>query len=199
MASHYSHSRDRFHGRHQDSERLCDHPGCTEAGEFRAPKTGHRRGGFDGPGEYRWLCLDHVREFNAAYNFFTGMDEEEIYRAQRPTSGWERETRAFASNGADPPPSWSDFADPLDAIGARFRKKVRMPRQDGRPLTDRDRENLQTLGLDANADRKALRRRYAELVREYHPDKNGGDRSREKMLQRVIEAYTQLKTAPAFA
>lgn len=189
---------DRFHGRVHDSERTCDHPGCIESGEFRAPKTGHRRGGFDGPGDYHYLCLDHVREFNARYNFFRGMSEDDIWRAQRPGAGWERETRAFASNGADPAPHWQGFVDPLDAIGARFRKAVRIGRKDGRPLSDRDRENLQILGLDADADRKALRQRYAKLVRDYHPDKNGGDRSHEQLLLRVIDAYTELKRAPAF-
>src|SRR3546814_9268298 len=55
------------------------------------------------------------------------------------------------------------------------------------------------LGLGTDADRNALRRRYAELVRRYHPDRNGGDRGHEKSLQAVIEAYTQLKSRPAFA
>ena len=55
------------------------------------------------------------------------------------------------------------------------------------------------LGLETDADRRALRQRYADLVRRYHPDRNGGDRSHEKALQDVIAAYTQLKSAPAFA
>lgn len=197
MASRARH--EKFHGRIDDGERMCDHPGCAEPGQFRAPRTGHRRGGFDGPGDYYLLCLDHVRAFNAGYDYFDGMSEEEIHSRQRPWSGWERETRAFAANGASGTPRWQDFTDPLDAIGARFRTGVRAPRRDGKPLTDRDRENLQILGLDANSDRRTLRRRYAALVRQYHPDKNGGDRSREKMLQRVIEAYTQLKDSPAFS
>jgi len=69
-------------------------PGCREAGEFRAP--GERRPGFDGPGDYRWFCLDHVRAFNAGYDWFAGMTPEEIMRAQNPIHGWERETRAFS-------------------------------------------------------------------------------------------------------
>jgi hypothetical protein len=190
---------DRFHGRTGTGERDCDHPACEAPGEFRAPRTGHLRGGFDGPGEYHWLCLDHVREFNAAYDYFENMSDEELHQAQRPWSGWERETRAFSTAGASPTPRWADFTDPLDAIGARFRTRVRAPRKDGRPLSDLDRENLQILGLETDADRRTLRRRYAELVRKYHPDRNGGDRSHEKMLQRVIEAYTQLKSARAFA
>ena len=72
-------------------------------------------------------------------------------------------------------------------------------RKDGKPLSDADRRALKILGLDAEADRRALRQRYSELVRRYHPDRNGGDRSQEKKLQQVIEAYTQLKKAPAFA
>ena len=55
------------------------------------------------------------------------------------------------------------------------------------------------LGLPADADRMMLRKRYSELVRKYHPDRNGGDRSHEAMLGKVIAAYQQLRQAPAFA
>ena len=58
---------------------------------------------------------------------------------------------------------------------------------------------LKVLGLGKDSDRRELRMRYAELVRRYHPDRNGGDRTHEKALQDVISAYTQLKGRPAFA
>lgn len=190
MAEDYQ-PRTRFHGR-VARDAPCEHPGCQAPGEFRAPLS---PGDFDGPGEWRWLCLDHVRAFNARYNFFDGMSPDEIVAAQRPLAGWERETRAFA--GADRPPRWADFSDPLDAISARFRS--RRERRDGRPLSGDDRRALDTLGLDIDADRRALRNRYSELVRRYHPDRNGGDRTHEGQLQRVVEAYALLKRAPAFA
>lgn len=186
----------RFHGRVEGS-RQCAHPGCAEPGEFRAPASRGRRSDFDGPGDWRFFCLDHVRAFNTGYNFFQGMSPEEIEQAQTPYGGWERQTRAFSVNGS-PPPKWADFTDPLDAIGARFRPAERM-RADGRPLSEDDRKSLRVLGLGTDADRRALRKRYAELVRRYHPDRNGGDRSHEKALQAVIEAYTQLKSRPVFA
>lgn len=185
---------DRFHGR-VGGGRACDHPGCAAEGEFRAPPAGGRRTRADGPGEWRWLCLDHVREFNNGYNYFDGMSTDEIDAEQRPYAGWERETRAFAANGS-PPPRWADFTDPLDAIGARFGGR---PRPDGRTFSDADRKALKILGLGTDADRRALRQRYADLVRRYHPDRNGGDRTHEKALQQVISAYTQLKSRPAFA
>lgn len=193
----------RFHGR-VETGRTCEYPGCDQPGEFRAPAEAGARGR-DGPPAWRWFCLDHVRAFNAGYNFFAGMDADEIEAAQRPYAGWERETRAFSQMGADRPPRWADFGDPLDAIGARFRQRMeearaeQAGRADGRPLSREDRQSLKVLGLGIDADRRMLRTRYAELVRLYHPDRNGGDRSHEKALQDVIEAYTSLKAAPAFA
>ncbi|MGF7151763.1 hypothetical protein FHS96_005431 [Sphingomonas zeicaulis] len=191
----------RFHGRVGGNAHGCAAPGCEQPGEFRAPPEGGSTSGFDGPGAYRWLCLDHVRAFNASYNFFAGMSPEEIADAQTPFGGWERETRAFSANGgADRPPRWADFSDPLDAIGARFRRAAPEPdRADGRPLSGENRRDLKTLGLEHDADRRALRQRYADLVRRYHPDRNGGDRSHERQLGEVIAAYTRLKSAAAFA
>ena len=186
----------RFHGRVEGRAQCCSYPGCDEAGEFRA--HGSRRPSFDGPGEWRWLCLDHVREFNSGYNFFNGMSSDEIAEAQGPYGGWERETRAFAVNGS-PGPRWADFVDPLDAIGARFRPRQQQQRKDGRELSETDRRHLRVLELELDSDRRDLRTRYAELLRRYHPYHNGGDRSHEKALQAVIEAYTALKSRPAFA
>ncbi len=194
----------RFHGRVEGVPHPCAVEGCEEPGEFRAPI---RRGGSrsDRPPEWRWLCLDHVREFNAGYNFFSGMSAEEIAEAQRPYAGWERETRAFSSSAASPTPRWADFADPLDAIGTGFRQKMReareaqMMRQDGKPLSPEDRSAMRTLDLPLDAGRKELRNTYAALLRRYHPDHNGGDRAHEKALQEVIAAYTHLRKAPAFA
>ena len=193
---------DRFHGRHQPQGRTCQAPNCDEAGEFRAP--GARPSGFDGPGDYRWFCLDHVRAFNSGYDFFEGMSADEILEAQSPLHGWERETRAFRPNGnIDQAPRWADFADPLEAISGRARAhmRARQPaqRMDGIVLTPDQRRALDALGLPIDADRKALRTRYSELVRRFHPDRNGGDRGFETRLQEVVEAYQLLRKAAAFA
>ena len=187
----------RFHGR-LETDQACSVAGCDQPGEFRAPDPTGPRSGFDGPGRWRRLCLDHVREFNTTYNYFSGMSSDEIEAEQRPYAGWERETRAFSAN-PNTGPKWADFTDPLDAIAARFRVRPEAMRADGRPLSGADRKALDVLGLDHDADRRALRSRYAELVRRFHPDRNGGDRSHEKRLQDVIAAYTRLKSAPAFA
>lgn len=185
----------RFHGR-TERDAPCEQPGCPEPGEFRAPLA---PGSFDGPGAYRWLCLDHVREFNTRYNYFAGMSTDEIEASQRVYGGWERETRAFS--GAPAHPAWQDFRDPLEAIRGRFGHRIpeATERRDGRTLSGKDQSALKVLGLDTDADRRALRQRYSELVRRYHPDRNGGDRSHEKALTETIAAYNLLKRSRAFA
>ena len=184
----------KWHGRVEGVEARCSVPGCREPGEFRAPVTPSN---FDGPGRWRLLCLEHVREHNAKYNFFEGMSPEEIQHAQSPIAGWERETRAFAHAGGDKAPAWRDFADPLDAIAARFRPEGR--RQAVDRFTAKERHALGVMGLNDATDLHKVRKRYSELVRRYHPDRNGGDRSHERKLGQVLEAWQVLRAARAFA
>ena len=181
-----------MHGRVEGARDRCAVPGCRAPGEFKAPL---QPANFDGPGSWRFLCLEHVREHNSKYNFFEGMSPDEITEAQSPIAGWDRATRAFAHAGSDPAPSWSDFADPLEAISGRFRRKHnegtwRFSRHEQRALS--------ILRLGEDADLKAVRSSYSKLVRRFHPDRNGGDRSHEGRLGEVIEAYQTLRKSAAF-
>ena len=49
----------------------CEMPGCRACGEHRAPRDRSLSG-------YYWFCLDHVREYNKAWDFFSGMNETEV-------------------------------------------------------------------------------------------------------------------------
>jgi DnaJ-domain-containing protein 1 len=187
----------KFHGRVEGAAAHCAVPGCSEPGEFRAPLSAPT---FDGPGAWQWLCLEHVREHNSRYNYFAGMSTEEIEAAQSPVAGWERGVRAFASaGGADPAPPWSNFSDPLEAIRGRFGRG----RTGAAPAQSRfsgaEQAALGVLGLGQDADLAAVRKAYSVLVRRYHPDRNGGDRTHEAKLRGVIDAWQTLKTAPALA
>ena len=193
----------RFHGRFETDERVCEHPTCTEPGEFRAP--GYRPSGFDGPGEWRWFCLDHVREFNAGYDWFEGMSAEEILQAQSPAAGWRTETPGFSPRiHVDGMPRWADYDDPLEAISARASGiKSRAQREAQMAMSGQFSKDealaLETMGLGNDTDRRRLRRRYSELVRRYHPDRNGGDRSYEARLNKVVDAYQLLRKSRAIA
>jgi hypothetical protein len=186
----------KLHGRIEGARARCAAPGCSAPGEFKAPL---QPANFDGPGSWRFLCLDHVREHNTKYNFFDGMSPEEIQDAQSPLSGWDRPSRKFATNGADPPPAWSDFADPLEAISGRFGDIRGRASSSPSRFTRPERQALSVLGLGEDVDRHKLRQTYSGLVRRYHPDKNGGDRSHEARLTAVIDAYQLLRKSRALA
>ena len=180
--------RPRFHGR-IDQDAPCATPGCAAPGEFRAPRSNRVAGSVGG---WQFLCLDHVRAFNSGYNFFDGMSPDAIAEAQSPLAGW-----AHVTSGAN----GHKFNDPLGAFEARFGPDPNIARRTraGTLLGDKDLKALKTLGLGAQASPADIRRSYRTLLRRFHPDTNGGDRSAEAKLQDVVQAYTHLKTCPAFA
>lgn len=176
----------RLHGRIERPEPArCDHPGCPLAGEFRAPRSNRLPGS---EGGWQFLCLDHVREFNAGYNFFDGLSPEEIHDAQSPLAGWEQ---AVGPKGK---PAFT-FGDAHDLFATTPRPRPAPRRWAGFG----DAQALAALGLTDAATAPDVRRAYKRLVRRYHPDSNGGDRAHEGKLQAVVNAYTHLKSASSFS
>ncbi len=178
----------RFHGRVERPEPTpCAHPGCPNPAEFRAPQSNRVAGSLGG---WQWLCLDHVRKFNSGYNFFDGLSPEDIAAAQSPLAGWERAAHDPTVRFNDRTGIFRDRYGP-DAFAGRRATS-------GHVLSDPDMAALTRLGLGVEASPADIRRAYKMLVRQYHPDANGGDRSHEAKLQAVVQAYTHLKSAPAF-
>src|SRR6516164_10100027 len=64
--------------------RACDHPGCVAGGEFRAPKSRLELH------DYYWFCLEHVRAYNSAWNYYAGMSDGEIEAEIRHDTVWQR-------------------------------------------------------------------------------------------------------------
>jgi hypothetical protein len=175
-------------------ERACDHPGCRMAASARAPKSREMLN------EHYWFCQPHAAEYNKSWDFFSGMSEGEVRAHQeksalgdRPT--WEfkasrgsREAAAAAKNFGQ-----GQYRDPFNVFGGG--PIPSKPAPEVRRLGKLERNALADLDLDEAADGPAIRSRYIELVKRTHPDSNGGDRSAEHKLQRVIKAYQVLKKA----
>ncbi|WOJ89765.1 DnaJ domain-containing protein [Methylocapsa polymorpha] len=170
----------------------CEHPGCSEPGEFRAPMGRLREG------QYFCFCLDHVREYNASYNYFNGMSADDVALYQRdavvghrPTwsMGVKRGGKNFREEGDDP----SHPGDTLGMVHAKTRRyscvEPTKPRYGLAAL-----KALDQLGLDDTADAVAIKARYKNLVKRLHPDANSGDRSNEDRLREIIRAYNYLKS-----
>ena len=57
-----------------------------------------------------------------------------------------------------------------------------------------ERKALLVMGLGAGATLEDVKSKYKALVKQHHPDANGGDRSTEDRLIEIIKAYNYLKT-----
>jgi curved DNA-binding protein CbpA len=175
----------------REGEVECDWPGCRTAGVSRAPKAR------DLPHEHYWFCTPHAAEYNKSWDYFSGMSEGQIAATvndERQTGG--RPTWAFrASNKSRESAAFAagKYRDPMGLFGApgeqakRAANDRRLGKIESRALADMD--------LDVNADKAKIRARYTELLKRLHPDANGGDRTTEERLQRVIKAYKALKAA----
>jgi hypothetical protein len=178
----------------KEGERRCEHPGCLQAATAKAPKSRERLN------EHYWFCQAHAGEYNRTWDFFAGMSEGEIERrraeaatGERPTwqfraSKFSREAAAFAAGAG------RGFADPLGMFRAS-RRRAEAEAPPGRKLGRLERNALADLDLSDEATGPEIRSRYTELLKRCHPDSNGGDRSAEHKLQRVLKAYKVLRQA----
>jgi hypothetical protein len=174
------------------SARMCEAPGCDRRAALRATKSPRA------PTEKTWLCAAHAQEHNRGWNYFAGLSDSEAEAARlaalygdRPTWAMGRNERARAAarlrGTADLNDSFGLFA------GARARPAATPRMREGRVLTRLQVQAFETLGLQVSAKAPDIRRRYAELVRRFHPDANGGDRSAETQLSAVVRAHQLLK------
>ncbi|ASG19579.1 J domain-containing protein [Nitrospirillum viridazoti] len=169
--------------------RACDHPGCAEVGEYRAPKNRSQLN------DYYWFCLDHVRAYNKAWDYYQGMSTEEIERAMRYDTTWQRPTwpmgdwRTRERNLRDSMSRGHSFGADWEA-GTSHRPPPPSPR------TPED-DALDVLGLKAPIGFAEVKQRYRELAKQNHPDIHGGDKDAEERLKRINQAYNVLKAAYA--
>lgn len=174
--------------------RPCAHAGCSEAGDYRAPvrKPGSAFAAPSGPPEWQYFCLEHVREFNAKWNYFEGLDADTVFEAQTAYPAWDRETRAFAHNAANGEMRVDDMHGVLRWKQARAEVRTS-------PLTREDRQALSKLGLPETATLDEVKAKYRLLARRYHPDANKGSREHEARFTALTEAYGHLEASASFA
>ena len=164
--------------------RPCDMPDCPHAGEYRAPKSRTHLN------QYYWFCLEHVRAYNAGWDFYKGMSPAEVEAQLRADTSWQRPTWPIGSLGHA---AWDEDAlrDPLNILAAARMKSARQPDPQKAPAELR--EPLATLGLSWPTTLDAVKTRYKELAKRHHPDANGGSRDAEERLKTINLAYAAVR------
>jgi hypothetical protein len=186
----------------ESSSRKCNKPGCGKPGKFRAPKSP------DHLDEYWWFCLDHVREYNQRWNFFHNASDDDLERQFAADRVWERPTRPFRETVQNPGGwphaegrAWARFGleDPMDLLGDKATlnpgRERAQPQRPERRLPPTERRALEILDARDLLTKAEIRKQYKALVKDLHPDMNGGRRDDEARLAEVVWAWEQIKAS----
>jgi hypothetical protein len=195
-----------FSGAVETSARKCQRPGCSNAGKFRAPKSP------DNLDDFHWFCLDHIREYNLKWNFFDSHSDHDLEQQFAADRVWGRPTRPFgqtAHRGTSQPHAegraWQRFGfdDPMELLGDKAtmnpggeRAAAAARRQ--RLLPPTERRALEILDAQDHQSKAEIRQQYKALVKDLHPDMNGGRRDDEARLSEVVWAWEQIKASRSF-
>lgn len=174
--------------------RVCEWPGCTFTAEHRAPKSRSQLR------DYRWFCLEHVRDYNSRWNYFEGMTEEEVEADLRRDTVWQRPTWPIGEGdpheSRGPKPGSGPFGiDPeffTDSFGF-FKDSGPEKQQEGYAANLEVRGALVTFELSLPISHEILKSKYKELVKLYHPDTNGGTKEAEEKFKEIHTAYETLR------
>jgi len=158
-------------------ENICDQKNCKKIGEYKAPIEK------DNSKKFKWLCLDHIKEFNNRWDYFKGMSDQEVCEFLKSDMTWHKPTQSFNSPDNFFNILWKNTLDERESIlsngyGEKTKTKIN--------FSDKDREAFKIIELEDQ---------FKKLVKKYHPDMNAGNKKFEEKLKIITLAYTQLKLA----
>jgi hypothetical protein len=167
--------------------RLCDHSGCSQQGEHRAPRSRHQLE--KGDQDWLWFCLEHVRDYNSKWNYYAGMSEADQLQERLDDIVWQRPSWPLGKQGEGKKID-VEFEDPLGIFDHQQRRPF-SPQSFS--VSKQRMEDLKLFELTEDFSKADLQQRYRALAKQYHPDTNGDAEAIEKFRQ-VKEAYERLKS-----
>jgi len=163
---------------------ICDWDNCKELGEYKAPIER------DNSKKFRMLCLKHIREFNKNWNYFSGMDDNQILNFLKSDMTWHKPTQSFSSSDNFFKVLWNNtLKDEFD--NRKIKSDFNYMRQF--KFDHKDIKAFEILGLSVGMKWMKIHEKFKTLVKKFHPDINLGNKKYEEKLKLITLAYTQLK------
>ena len=163
---------------------ICDWNNCLEIGEYKAPLEK------DNSKNYRLLCLNHVKEFNKNWNYFSGMSDAQIYDWLKSDMVWHKPTQSFDSSDNFFKILWNNtLKDELDVTNF----KSQFNNMNKFKFNSNDIKAFEILGVSIGLNWRKIQVKFKKLVKKFHPDMNAGNKKYEDKLKVITLAYTQLK------
>ena len=157
---------------------------CEQSGDFKAPIEK------DNSKNYRWLCEEHIKLFNKSWNYFEGMNQNEIENFIKSDVTWHRPTQKFGSSDNFFNILWNNA---LNDKFNFFKQENNINNLNGTKLYEKDKDALRIMELELNSSWPIIQKRFKTLVKKFHPDKNAGNKQFEDKLKKITLAYSHLK------
>ncbi len=163
---------------------ICAWENCFEIGEYKAPTEK------DNSKKYKLLCLTHVKEFNKNWNYFSDMNEKQIYNFLKSDMTWHKHTQSFSSSDNFFKILWNNALK--DELKSKY-FDVEYNGVNKLKFNSNDLKAFSILGLSAGLKWNKVQEKFKKLVKKFHPDMNAGNKKYEEKLKVITLAYTQLK------
>lgn len=166
--------------------KICQWEGCDEDGLYPAPKNR------DQLRNYYWFCLDHVREYNQNWDYYSGMNPAAIEASRRADVTWDRPSWSFSRSGVGAFLK-GDFRDPIGVFEEDLAWSACSEPAQEMSFEPEEIQAMALLNLSYPFSAEQLKVRYKTMAKQYHPDLNQGSKKAEETFKKVNIAYSVLK------
>ena len=163
---------------------ICDWNKCDKEGKYKAPVEK------DNSKKFRMLCLDHVKEFNKYWNYFSGMSDDQIYNFIKSDLTWHKPTQSFSSSDNFFKVLWNNA---LKDEVKNFDLDPNFDNMRQFRFDNHDIKAFSIIGINVGVKWEKVQEKFKKLVKKFHPDMNSGNKKFEEKLKVITLAYTQLK------
>ena len=165
--------------------RKCDKRSCEKKGEFKAPKSRVLLN------EYYFFCLEHVKEYNKSWDFYKGLSVNQIENSMREDTIWNRPSWPLKGNPYKVIEQiHSLFSEEIDGLESDYKRnnyfKNKLLDEN---LTREEDAALSILELKLPLTLDKIKKNYKKLVKIFHPDVNGNNKSAEEKFKEINKSY----------
>ena len=149
---------------------ICDWNNCNKIGEYKAPVEK------DNSKKYRMLCLEHVKEFNKNWNYFSGMNDDQVVEFLKSDMTWHKPTKVLAHQIIF-----------LRFCGIRHKDELDKDKINGDfnhmrqfKFDHKDIKAFGILGVSVGLKWRIIQDKFKVLVKKFHPDMNSETKNTRK-------------------
>ena len=164
---------------------LCDHDLCTDLGEYKAPKSRLQLN------EYYLFCLKHVTAYNRSWDFYKGLNVDQIELSIRKDAIWDRPSWPLKGNPNNIISQLKEFFNNDYSLFEKekdfqnFLKNKTLEEK----LSIEECKSLKILELSLPISLEKIKKKYKKLVKIFHPDVNDNNKKAENHFKEINEAY----------